>query len=402
MRKFIIVGLTLMLAAAGWRFAPAQPPSGVAQQQDPPCAYVLLPYRNANTTCIELVYDDVPPDRAVPELGALAIAPDGTLYVLNVAHGEVWSMRDTDGDRFMEPAERVTGGLRLPTGAAYYDGALYVVDLDGIARVDDLDGDATVTRLVDGWAIDTGLWTGGIGVGPDERLYVSTGAPCGACADVAEGRGALISYALDGSDRRVEATGLRAPADFAWNPATGDLWILDQSRAVIAGESARPPDELNRFEAGADYGYPFCYGGQQIDPVLAPPSGIDCSQTDGPADLFPYQSSPSGAAFYTGAAFPGWQGDLLVAFNGSWNLPEPAGYAVVALAFADGLPRGTFDYLAPASDDPDTFSLTQTSLMGRGFYPFHPVDVAVDGQGWIYVSVQEGRIYRIRPRVVVR
>jgi glucose/arabinose dehydrogenase len=393
--------ILVLLAGGGLSAAHAQSGPGI-REQDPPCAYVIIPYRNVNTTCIELTYDDVLASQAAPELGALAIAPNDTLYVLKVAAGEIWAMRDEDGDRFMEPAERVAGGLTLPTGLAFYDGALYAVDLDGIARVDDLDGEASVTRLVDGWAIDSGVWTGGIGVGPDGRLYASVGAACGDCAETVEGRGALLSYALDGSDRRVEATGLRAPVDLTWDPATGDLWILDQGRIIPGLDSDQPPGELNRFTPGDDYGFPYCYGGHQPDPTLTPPGDDYCAQTHAPETLFPYQSNPSGMVFYSGDAFHDWQGDLILALNGSWNLPEPAGYAVIAEQFADGLPTGTYEYLAPASENLDTFHLYEYSLKGWGFYPFHPVDVAVDSAGWIYVSVQEGRIYRIRPRPVMR
>ncbi len=404
MPKNLVAVVILALLAAGMGGNPARAQSGtVHQQQDPPCAYIIVPYRNVNTTCIELVYDDVPPVQAVPELGSITFAPDGTLYFLRVALGEVWAMHDADGNRFMDSAARVVAGLRLPTGITYHDSALFVVDLDGIARVDDLEsGMPALTRLVDGWAVDTGLWTGGIGVGPDARIYVGIGAPCDGCAEVVEGRGVLLSTALDGTDRRVEATGLRAPADFAWDPETGDLWLLDQGRAIPELQQGQPPGELNRFVAGDDYGYPTCYGGQQADPTLTPPDADPCAQIHAPEYLLPYQSNPTGVVFYNGAAFPGWQGDLILALNGSWNLPEPAGYAVVAVPFADGIPSGTVEYLAPASENLDTFLLSAYSLMGRGFYPFHPVDVAVDAQGWIYVSVQEGRIYRIRPRPVMR
>ena len=44
------------------------------------------------------------------------------------------------------------------------------------------------------------------------------------------------------------------------------------------------------------------------------------------------------------------------------------------------------------------FALSKLSLMGVGLFPYHPVDVVIDAQGWIYVSLQEGRIFRFRPR----
>jgi hypothetical protein len=33
-----------------------------------------------------------------------------------------------------------------------------------------------------------------------------------------------------------------------------------------------------------------------------------------------------------------------------------------------------------------------------GFFPYQPVDVVVSAEGWLYVSVEEGRIFRFRPR----
>jgi len=398
LKDMLISGGLLLALAGGAVGSAARAQTDAPGAGDPPCEYVVIPYRDVNRTCIELVYDEVQPAEGAPELSSLAFAPDGTLYFLRTARGEVWALRDTDGDRFPDDAARVAEGLRLPTGLAYHDGALYVADVDGITRIDDPGGDPTTRTLVDGWDLREGFWAGGIGVGPDGRIYAGIGADCDACPALGERRGVLVSYAPDGGDERIEATGLRYPADLVWDPATGDLWLLDQGRAIPGLVQGQPPGELNRFVPGTDYGHPYCYGGQQADPALTQPTADHCWSTHRPEALFPYQSNPTGAAFYTGDAFPEWEGDLIVALNGSWNLPEPAGYAVVVSDFDAGQPTGAVSYVAPASDRPETFSLEQFSLMGRGFYPFHPADVAVSAEGWIYISVQEGRIYRVRPR----
>ena len=73
------------------------------------------------------------------------------------------------------------------------------------------------TTLVDDLPSGGGFWTGGIAVGGDGRIYVATGAPCDFCVPDDPARGAVLSFALDGSDRQIVATGLRQPADLAFS-----------------------------------------------------------------------------------------------------------------------------------------------------------------------------------------
>jgi len=112
---------------------------------------------------------------------------------------------------------------------------------------------------------------------------------------------------------------------------------------------------------------------------------------------FPTQSHPGGIAFYPVDDPKGWQdwhNDLIVTLSGLWDRPEPAGYAVDIVHFGgDARPTGTITPLAPTSLDGAYFqdTLAQYSLLGRGFFPYHPVDVVVSAEGWLYVSLQEGR-----------
>jgi glucose/arabinose dehydrogenase len=124
-----------------------------------------------------------------------------------------------------------------------------------------------------------------------------------------------------------------------------------------------------------------------------------------PALTFPYQSHPGGIVFYPFDDPEGWDywhNDLIVTLSGSWDLPEPAGYALVAVNFGDDArPDGAITRLAPASSPLVVYysdTLAEFSLLGRGFFPYHPVDVVVSAEGWLYVSLQEGRILRFRPR----
>jgi glucose/arabinose dehydrogenase len=125
-----------------------------------------------------------------------------------------------------------------------------------------------------------------------------------------------------------------------------------------------------------------------------------CADTKSPRLVFPYQSNPSGMVFYTHDAFPAWKNNLIVVLRGSWDLPEPVGYALLVVQFSGKRkPTGLVMHIVPDSVHPSYagYSLAQYSLLGFGFFPYHPFDVAVSPEGWLYVSFEEGRIIRLRP-----
>lgn len=397
MQRRTLIALALvtagLLAACGPSADPLPPyptaiPRTPIKVDGPPCAIVeWVPLHDTRLMCFELLLDDVPRPEAAPAIGDIAAAPDGTLYVLYTAAGEVRTLRDTDGDLFPEAPETVAQGLALPSTLAWHEGALYIAGPEGVARLDDEDGDGvfeTQTALVDALPYETGFWPGAIAVGPDERLYVAAGGDCWQCEGEDARAGHLLSYALDGADAQEVATGFYRPGGLAWHAETGDLWLVD-------GGGPGAPAELNRIVPGADYGFPGCTAGAPDAPA--------CAGTEPPAALLPAQSSPAAIAFYEAGGFALWQGDLLVALGGSPTLPEPSGYSLAALDFADGMPTGVVDIVVPSSDHPVQFrSWAAIALGGRGFFPQHPAGVAVMPDGSIAIATQEGRIFRARPR----
>lgn len=362
--------------------------------EGPPCVFTdWVPFYNINLFCFEVVYNNITPPEAFPALTGLAFAPDGTLYMARTAFGEIWAMPDADGDQVLDDPVLAAEGLGLPTAIAVHDDALYVLAVGHVTRLDDPDGDGYFQSqkiLVENLPNDTGIWTGSIGISPNERLYISLGAGCITCEDIQPGT--VRSYNLRGRKERIEATGLYNPADFAWDPETGRLWILDSGPP----SDDQPPDELNGFKRGGNYGFPYCYGSKTPNPAFPAPEEDYCTETVRSLVTFPYQSYPSGLAFYTGDTFPFWQGRALVVLNGSWNTPEPSGYALVVTELAH---TSTPRVIIPSSELPyPADSVSEYSVLGRGFFPYHPVDVVVSREGWIYVSVAEGRIFRIRSR----
>jgi aldose sugar dehydrogenase len=85
--------------------------------------------------------------------------------------------------------------------------------------------------------------------------------------------------------------------------ARGELWTVEHG--------ARGGDELNNPQPGKNYGWPVItygvdYSGARI--------GIGTAQAgmEQPVYYWDPVIAPSGATFYSGTAFPGWRGDLLV------------------------------------------------------------------------------------------
>jgi glucose/arabinose dehydrogenase len=89
----------------------------------------------------------------------------------------------------------------------------------------------------------------------------------------------------------------------ALDPATGQLWTAEHG--------ARGGDEINRPEAGRNYGWPVItygvdYSGARIGEGTAKPG------MEQPIHYWDPSIAPSGMTFYTGDAFPEWRGDLFV------------------------------------------------------------------------------------------
>ena len=397
-RAALALAAALALSACGAahtaRPAPIVTPHPTLQVEAPPCRLdYSLPYHLSSIVCLERIYDRVPAPEAAPEFGSLAFAPDGTLFVARPATGTLWALRDVDGDGFPNAPYQVASGLPHPTALTYHAGALYVAAEGGLFRVElDARGLARrTTQITDALTAPTGLWPDSVRVGPDERVYVGVGARCTDCAPETSAAGAVLSFAPDGTDRRTVATGLRHPRALAFHPRTGDLWIADARGAGAPYDALfRVPAAELAAQRAPDFGYPNCPDARA--------SG--CADVLPPAFTFPDGSTPADMLFYTADGFPFWQGDLVVTLAGSWNRAEPSGYALVVVGFgADGLPDGGYERIAPISDHPHfAFPLARYSLMGMGFFPYHPAALALDPQGWLYIAEQEGRILRVRPR----
>ncbi|WP_136068339.1 PQQ-dependent sugar dehydrogenase [Modicisalibacter radicis] len=89
----------------------------------------------------------------------------------------------------------------------------------------------------------------------------------------------------------------------ALHPDTGQLWVAEMG--------PRGGDELNLPEPGGNYGWPVVSWGEHYDgsDIPDPPSHPEFARS---IRHWTPVISPSGMAFYTGEAFPQWQGSLLI------------------------------------------------------------------------------------------
>jgi glucose/arabinose dehydrogenase len=110
---------------------------------------------------------------------------------------------------------------------------------------------------------------------------------------------------IDGALPSIWSLGHRNPQGAAIRPGTGELWTVEHG--------PRGGDELNLIEPGKNYGWPVVSYGENYDGT---PVGEGITSADGMTEPRYYWDpviAPGGMAFYEGAMFPAWQGDLLIA-----------------------------------------------------------------------------------------
>ncbi len=305
----------------------------------------------------------------------LKMGPDGKLYAVQSRAGSVVRMELTGGSA--ANVEVVLEGLRQPFGLAFHQGQMYVGETHQIIRVP-LEAGGPSEVIVGGLPTG-GHWTREIGIGPDEKLYLSVGSSCNVCEESDPRLAAITRYELDGSNETIFATGLRNSVGLAWHPDTGQLWASVNERDNLGDDV--PPDAINLIVEGGDYGWPYCNSNRIPNPEFD--DEARCAPTLPPALEIQAHSAPLGMVFYTGTAFPvEYQGDLFLALHGSWNRSEPTGYKLVRVNVEDG---------APVSYEDFAYGWLEGEVVkGRPVYPVLGPD------GALYLSDDSnGRIYRI-------
>jgi glucose/arabinose dehydrogenase len=144
------------------------------------------------------------------------------------------------------------------------------------------------------------------------------------------------------------------------------------------------------IQAGANYGWPWCFGNRQVDPYIPnQPKGTTkeafCARTAPPVLTYTAHSAPIGMVFYDNAQFPAeYRGDAFVAMRGSWNRNPPSGYKVVRVRFQDGWPVGFEDFLSGFLIDTGGGKAQFGRVAGLAVAPYGSLFVSEDTNGVIY------------------
>ena len=307
----------------------------------------------------------------------MALAPDGSLIVAERGADRVVALRDHDADGVADETIEVGKGFEGAHSVAFEaDGSLLVA------------GETTLFRLQLGpdlrersrSVVLDGLTTGGhstrtVAVLPDRRILLSAGSSCNACYEPDSRRAAIDILPTAGGTSRVYMNGLRNAVGVWVDPATGRTWATNMGRDLLGDDL--PPETLYEVMDGADAGWPRCHAGSIVDPQFG--GNGACDGVAQPAATFGAHTAP--------LALVGWEGNLVIAFHGSWNRSVKAGYDVLWLPW-DGQPAGEPEPLAtgflPAGAE---------GALGR------PAGLAVGADGALYVSDDKaGFIYRIARR----
>ena len=298
--------------------------------------------------------------------------------------GAVYALPDRDRNGVADEVRTVIDGLsNLPHGLAFHDGYLYLAEENRVSRYP-YRGDGNVGGreiIVDGLPTGGGHVSRTIGFSPSNRMYVSIGSICNACEESDQRRASVMEFNPDGSGDRLFAEGLRNSVGFVFHPTTGEIWATENGRDELGDDI--PPDEINIVRDGGDYGWPYCYGQRIPDTSLNNPG--TCATTGAGLHDIQAHSAPLGLRFIDSPHFPeAWQGDLLVAYHGSWNRSVPTGYKVVRLAVAG-------DAIVAEEDFIFGWLLAGGSSVGR------PVDLIFGPEdGALYISDDKaGVVYRV-------
>jgi glucose/arabinose dehydrogenase len=273
--------------------------------------------------------------------------------------------------------------LNSPSSLAFYsDGSLYVGETTRILRLP-----PPISGVVFGEpeVVIDGIPGGGhntrtVLFSPDfSSLFVSVGSSCNICDEDDIRRAAIVRYNPIGADEQVYAKGLRNAVGITFRPGTNELWATNNGRDFLGDDL--PPETVYLVQEGGDYGWPRCHSGRIVDPDMGDASG--CEGVEQPVVEMQAHSAPLGLEFYTGDQFPDeYQGDLFVAFHGSWNRSTPVGYKIVRIPMDGDTPGPVEDFAAGW--------LVRGSSWGR------PVDIITAPDGSMFISDDDGgRIFRI-------
>ena len=221
----------------------------------------------------------------------MTFGPDGRLWVAQLAGGEnagtgqVAAVDLATGER-----ETLLRDLFKPTGLAVSETDVWVMAGNQLLRAPLTENGVGKSETVLGSLPNNGRSLGTLTLTPDGALlYETSGAltPSGPQPDSG------VLWRLEpGSEPEPLATGLKGAYAHTYS-ADGTLYTTEMGDDWVNG--GPPSDELNVVTAGADYGWPRCYGrGRPAKNNGGTAQG--CAETETPLALFARSATPTSVA----------------------------------------------------------------------------------------------------------
>jgi aldose sugar dehydrogenase len=181
------------------------------------------------------------------------------------------------------------------------------------------------------------------------------------------------SFSAAGAQSAIWSYGHRNPQGAALHPTTGELWVSEHG--------PQGGDELNRVEAGKNYGWPVISYGQEYGTTTQIGEGTAKAGMEQPVS---YWITRDGST-YTGGAKSSIAPAGLAIYNGS-KFPEYSGNVF------SGALAGTALWRVVLSSDGKSEIFRERLLASRGE---RIRDVRQGPDGWIYLLTDNGKLLRI-------
>ena len=248
--------------------------------------------------------------------------------------------------------ENLIEDLNQPFGMVYVNENLYVANTDSIIKFPfkDFTLSGTSERIID---LPSGPpnnhWTRNIILNEEEdKILITVGSGTNVNEEGVDetDRAAIWEMNLDGSQKRIYASGLRNPVGLDFYKKNGSLWTTVNERDGI-GEFT-PPDYLTEVTEGAFYGWPYVYFKDYADPTqkeLNPEKVEEAKRSSLMPDLpLDAHSVPLGLLFHSGKNInKKYKNGAFVVRRGGVSTSKLTGYDLLFIPFKDGKPTGNIE-----------------------------------------------------------
>ena len=169
--------------------------------------------------------------------------------------------RDTNKDGVPDVRDVFLENLNQPLGMVLVDNTFYVANTDGVLAFPYIKGQTSISasgkKITDLPANGyNNHWTRNIITNKDgSKLYITVGSASNVAEHGIEGevmRANVLVMNLDGSDKKVFASGLRNPVGLAFDMYSKKLWTVVNERDELGDELV--PDYLTSVQEGGFYG----------------------------------------------------------------------------------------------------------------------------------------------------